>query len=42
MDGKKMDGGKIKFILLKNIGQAYIDRQVTEEEMKRGLSMVLE
>lgn len=39
---KKMDGGKIKFILLREIGQAYIDRQVTEEEMRKGLSMVLE
>lgn len=39
---KKMDGGKIKFILLKKIGQAYMDRQVTEEEMRRGLSLVLE
>ena len=39
---KKMDGRKIKFILLKKIGQAYMDRQVTEEEMRRGLSLVLE
>lgn len=39
---KKMDGGKIKFILLKEIGQAFIDRQVTEEEMRKGLSMVIE
>lgn len=39
---KKMDGGKIKFILLKEIGQAFMDRQVTEEEMRKGLSMVIE
>ncbi len=39
---KKMDGGRIRFILLKEIGQAVIDSQVTEEAMKKGLSMVLE
>ena len=30
---KKMEQGQIKFILLKQIGEAYIDRTVTEEEM---------
>ena len=30
------------FILLKEIGSAYVDRQVTEEEMKLGLEAVLE
>lgn len=30
---KKMEGGKIKFILLKKIGKAVIDRSVTEEEL---------
>lgn len=39
---KKMDGNTIKFILLKEIGTAYVDRQVTEEEMKLGLEAVLE
>ena len=39
---KKMDGNTIKFILLKEIGSAYVDRQVTEEEMKLGLEAVLE
>lgn len=38
---KKMDGGRIRFILLKEIGQAFIDSQVTEEEMRKGLSMIL-
>ena len=38
---KKMDGGSIQFILLKEIGQAVIDRQVTREEMRRGLLKVL-
>ena len=39
---KKMDGNTIKFILLNEIGSAYVDRQVTEEEMKLGLEAVLE
>lgn len=30
---KKMDSGSIKFILLKAIGEAYVDRTVTQEEM---------
>lgn len=34
---KKMDAGKIKFILLKNIGEAYIDMTVTDEEMAEAL-----
>lgn len=38
---KKMDGGVIKFILLKEIGHAYIDCQVTEAEMADGLSYIL-
>lgn len=38
---KKMDGGVIQFILLKQIGSAVIDRQVTEEEMAEGLAYIL-
>ena len=34
---KKMEKGKIKFILLKKIGDATIDRTVTEKEMKAAL-----
>ena len=34
---KKMDSGVIKFILLHSIGEAYIDRTVTAEEMKGAL-----
>ena len=34
---KKMDSGVIKFILLKEVGCAYIDRTVTAEEMRRSL-----
>jgi len=32
---KKVVGDKIKFILLKNIGEAYIDTNVSEEDMKK-------
>ena len=38
---KKMDGGTVKFILLERIGDAYVDRTVTEEEMRLGLSFIL-
>ena len=34
---KKMDSGVIKFILLSRIGQAYVDRTVTAEEMEESL-----
>lgn len=37
---KKMDSGIIKFILLKEIGEAYIDRAVTNDEMERALTMI--
>ena len=30
---KKMEAGKIKFVLLKKIGKAVIDKTVTEEEI---------
>ena len=35
---KKVEGDKIKFILLKNIGEAYIDTSVTEAEMLEALN----
>ena len=38
---KKMDGGTIKFILLKDLGEACIDRNVTEGEMKLGLEAII-
>lgn len=38
---KKMDGVKIKFILLKSVGEAYIDTTVTNDEMKAALVYVL-
>lgn len=38
---KKMDAGKIKFILLDRIGNAYIDKTVTDDEMRAALSKVI-
>lgn len=38
---KKMEAGKIKFILLKNVGTAYIDMTVTEEDMLKALQAVI-
>lgn len=35
---KKMDSDTIKFVLLHAVGEAYIDRNVTAEEMKEALS----
>lgn len=35
---KKMEKGQIKFILLKEIGNAYIDNTVTEDEMREALN----
>lgn len=37
---KKMDAGKIKFILLKKVGKAVIDTTVTEEEMKNAINEI--
>lgn len=39
---KKMDAGKIKFILLNGIGSAVIDSSVTQEEMLEGFRHVVE
>ncbi len=38
---KKMEQGQLKFILLKKIGKAVIDRTVTEEELKAGLEEII-
>jgi len=38
---KKMEAGVIKFILLREIGAAYIDRTVTGEEMEAALSAIM-
>ncbi|MBO6147834.1 MAG: 3-dehydroquinate synthase [Lachnospiraceae bacterium] len=39
---KKMDKGQIRFILLKAIGEAYIDTAVTEDEMRQALIGLME
>lgn len=38
---KKMVSGKVKFILLQNVGNAYIDMTVSDDEMKEALQSVL-
>ena len=38
---KKMEQGQIKFILLKKIGKAIIDKTVTEEEMMNGIEEII-
>ncbi len=37
---KKMEQGKVKFILLERIGKAYIDQTVTDAEMKQALEEI--
>ena len=37
---KKMDNGRIKFILLKKIGQAFIDKTVTDEEILDAIQFI--
>lgn len=39
---KKMSAGKIKFILLKKIGEAYVDMSVTDEDMECAMNAVYE
>ncbi len=39
---KKMDSNSIKFILLHDVGNAYIDRTVTDQEMKNCLIWLME
>ncbi|MBR4980956.1 MAG: 3-dehydroquinate synthase [Lachnospiraceae bacterium] len=38
---KKMEQGLLKFILLKKIGKAIIDRTVTEDELKAGIEEIV-
>lgn len=38
---KKMEAGKIKFILLREIGNAFVDRSVSMEEMEQALLQIL-
>ena len=37
---KKMDHGQVRFILLRTLGDAYIDRSVTDDRMREGLSFI--
>lgn len=39
---KKMEAGKIKFILLKELGNAYVDRTVSDEELLQASAYLLE
>lgn len=39
---KKMDSGIIKFVLLRSIGEAYVDKSVTHDEMKAAVSYIQE
>lgn len=39
---KKMEAGSIKFILLNRIGDAFVDKTVTEEEMLSAISKIIE
>ncbi|MCR5487343.1 MAG: 3-dehydroquinate synthase [Lachnospiraceae bacterium] len=38
---KKMNSGKIRFILLKKVGEAYIDTEVSDEEMLSGIQELI-
>jgi len=38
---KKMDSGTIRFILLEQIGKAFVDKTVTADEMAEGLNYIL-
>lgn len=37
---KKMDAGKVKFVLLKKIGKAFVDRTVTDEEILEAIDFI--
>lgn len=37
---KKMDGGQTRFILLKTLGDAFIDTTVTDEEIKKAIDLI--
>ena len=39
---KKADGAKIKFVLLKRIGEAFLDLTVTDDEIWTAFRMILE
>jgi len=37
---KKTEAGVIRFVLLNSIGQAYVDKTVTADEMKAGFDVI--
>ena len=37
---KKMDKGQLRFILLHQLGDAFIDRTVTDEEIRKALEFI--
>ena len=37
LNDKKMDSGKIKFILLNRVGEAYIEKNLTKEQIASGI-----
>ena len=39
---KKMDAGKIKFVLLSRIGEAYVTKDVTDDEILDAVRYILE
>lgn len=39
---KKMNNGQIQFILLKKIGEAYIDKTITDDELLDGITVIEE
>ncbi len=39
---KKMEAGTVKFVLLSEVGQAFVDRTVSEAEMEMGLEYIMD
>lgn len=39
---KKMEAGRVKFVLLDNIGNAFVDTTVTDEELCSGINFILD
>jgi 3-dehydroquinate synthase len=39
---KKMEGGRIKFVLLKRIGEAFVDKDVEDEELLQAIQQISE
>ena len=37
---KKMDAGQIKFVLLKKVGKAFVDKTVTDEEILQAVKEI--